>query len=164
MKQPKVNKKELELQSQIEDLTADLQRLRADFENYHRRVEADKTTLSELTKAATIIKLLPVIDTIERAIAHAPAEFAGNAWVEGVTSLGKNLEKALGELGLTRIPAAPGTVFDPTRHEAVAMDDAEGAIEVVAEELRAGYLLGAQVVRPSMVRVTKVADASVLPD
>jgi molecular chaperone GrpE len=137
-----------------QELIDDLQRLRADFENYRKQVDNDKLRLSELTKAATIMKLLPVVDTIERAAAHAPAELADNKWAQGVVGLVKTLEKALGELHLTRIEANPGTPFDPNLHEAVMMEEGEGEHEVVAEELRAGYKLGDQVIRPSMVKVT----------
>ena len=138
----------------IEELTADLQRLRADFENYRKRVEQDKQGIAELTKAATVMKLLPVVDTIERAIAHAPDDIAGHKWVQGVMSMAKNLEKGLSELQLTRIEASAGTPFDPNFHEAVMMEDGDGEHEIVAEELRAGYKLGDHVVRPSMVKVT----------
>ena len=137
-----------------EELVADLQRLRADFENYHKRIAAEKTQLADLTKAATIMKLLPVIDTIERAVAHVPAELADNKWAQGVVALGKNLDQSLADLGLARILAAPGTAFSPELHEAVMMDESEGEHEVVSEELRAGYAMGEQVVRPSMVKVT----------
>jgi molecular chaperone GrpE len=152
---PKPSKKELELQAKIDELTADLQRQRADFENYRKRIDIDKANLTELTKAATIMKLLPIVDTIDRAVAHTPAELADNKWVQGVTSLARNLEKALNELGLARVDAAPGTPFDPNMHEAVMVDEAEGEHEIVAEELRAGYKLGEQVIRPSMVKVTR---------
>jgi molecular chaperone GrpE len=138
----------------IEELTADLQRLRADFENYRKRVEQDKANVAELAKAATVMKLLPVVDTVERAIEHAPTDIADHKWVQGVTSMAKNLEKGLNEMGLTRIDAAPGTPFDPNLHEAVLMEDGDGEHEVIAEELRAGYKLGTHVVRPSMVKVT----------
>jgi molecular chaperone GrpE len=140
--------------SKVEELIADLQRLRADFENYRKRVEQDKAGVAELAKAATIMKLLPVVDTIERAIAHAPDDIASHKWVQGVTSMAKNLEKGLSELQLTRIEASPGTLFDPNLHEAVLMEDGEGEHEVIAEELRAGYKLGDHIVRPSMVKVT----------
>lgn len=141
----------------IAELTADLQRLRADFENYHKRVDQEKHQIQQSSTAATILKLLPVIDTLERAVAHAPAELAEDQWVKGVVALGKNLDKTVGDLGLIRIAATPGTPFDPVHHEAVMADDTEGAQEVVAEELRAGYLLHGQVVRPSMVKVTRRA-------
>lgn len=146
MKEKKPNKEQ--------ELTADLQRLRADFENYRKRVDQDKAQLSELTTATTIMKLLPVVDTIERAVAHAPADLAEHPWAQGVVALGKNLEKSLAELNLVRINAAPGTPFNPNLHEAVMMDETEGEHEVILEELRAGYTLNGHVVRPSMVKVT----------
>lgn len=147
MKDKKINK--------VQELTADLQRQRADFENYRKRVDVEKMQLTDHTKAATIMKLLPVIDTIGRAIAHVPADLAANSWAQGVVALGKTLDKALAELQLTRIIADPGTPFDPMHHEAVMIDDSEGEHEVVSEELRAGYLHAGQVVRPSMVKVTR---------
>ncbi len=138
-----------------QELINDLQRVRADFENYRKRVEVEKQGVSELTKAATVIKLLPVIDNIERAIAHAPADLADNKWVQGIVALAKNLDKTLSDLGLVRISAKPGDLFDHEIHEAVMMDESEGEHEVIAEELRPGYMLGDQVIRPSMVKVTR---------
>jgi len=129
--------------------------VRADFENYRKRVDLEKQNLSELTKVATILKLLPVIDNIERATAHTPADLADNKWAQGVAALAKNLDKQLAELGVTKINAAPGVVFDHNLHEAVSVDDADGDQEVIAEELRPGYMVGDQVIRPSMVRVTR---------
>jgi len=148
---PKTNKPN----RQEQELVNDLQRVRADFENYRKQVEVEKTRLAELTQAATVMKLLPVIDNIERALAHAPAELANNKWAQGVMALGKNLEKSLSEMGLKRINASPGTPFNHNLHEAVMMEETQGEIEVIAEELRAGYMLGDQVVRPSMVKVKR---------
>lgn len=152
----KPSKNEEELAQQVGELTADLQRQRADFENYRKRVDTEKQQVQQLAATATIMKLLPVIDTLERAIAHAPQELAENTWAQGVVGLGKNLDKSLNELGLQRIDANSGTLFNPNLHEAVMMDDeATGEQEVVAEELRAGYTLHGAVVRPSMVKVTR---------
>lgn len=155
MLKDKSTKKEQLLTQQLAELTADLQRLRADFENYRKRVDIEKGQAMQSGATTTILKLLPVIDTIERAVAHAPADLADNTWAQGVLSVGKNLDKTLTELGLVRIPATPGTPFDPATHEAVMMDEAEGTQEVIAEELRAGYTHGGYVIRPSMVKVTR---------
>ncbi|HEU5187223.1 MAG TPA: nucleotide exchange factor GrpE [Candidatus Saccharimonadales bacterium] len=142
-------------QAHINELTVDLQRTRADFENYRKRMEAEQIQQNERTRAATIMKLLPIVDTVERAVAHVPAKLADDPWAKGVTSLIKNLEKSLGELNVSRIPAEPGTPFDPELHEAVSMEDEGGEHESIAEELRAGYKLGSLVIRPSMVRVRR---------
>lgn len=151
----KTSKKETKLEEAVAELTTDLQRVQADFVNYRRRVDEERKSLSEGAKAATIIKLLPVIDDIERAIAYVPTELAEHKWAQGVVSLGKRLDKAVQELGLTRIEASPGTLFDPSLHEAVMMEESEGDEEVVSEELRAGYQIGDFVVRHSMVKVKR---------
>lgn len=148
------SKKQLELEQQVDELTQDLQRTRADFENYRKRVEMEKTAARESGKSSTILKLLPVIDNIERAVAYTPDELKDNTWVQGIAGLVKNLEKSLESLNLKRIDAKPGSPFNPELHEAIQFDeDAEGDSEVIAEELQAGYKLGNEVIRHAMVRV-----------
>jgi molecular chaperone GrpE len=150
------SKKQQELEQKVDELTNDLQRLRADFENYRKRVEQEKEMARANGKVGAIMKLLPVIDNIERAVSHAPEELKENAWAQGVTRLVKNLEKSLSDMGVSRIKADKGTAFNPDLHEAIQFDeDAEGEHEVVAEELQAGYKLGSDVMRPSMVKVTR---------
>lgn len=151
----KLGKKEQDPQEQINELTADLQRVRADFENYRKRIEIEKATYAEAAKAATILKLLPVIDTIERAISHIPAELSGNKWAQGIVGVSKNLDKSLDELGLQKINADQGVEFNPELHEAISMEDEGGERELVDEVLRTGYKMGENVIRPSMVRVKK---------
>ena len=149
-------KKTEDLEQQLGELTLDLQRTRADFENYRKRVEAEKQAAQDLGQTKAIMKLLPVIDTIERAIANVPAELADNAWAKGVAGLNKQLDKQLKDLGLEKIDAKPGTPFNPELHQAVQFDEAaEGDKEVIAEELRAGYILNGAVVRDAMVKVTR---------
>lgn len=144
------------LQAQLNDLTADLQRTRADFENYVRRTDSEKAAAREAGEAATIMKLLPVIDNIERAIGYLPEDIAGHSWAQGVVSLVKNLDKSLSSLGLERIEATPGTEFDPEVHDAIQIDeDAKGEKEIIAEELQPGYRLRGRPVRHAMVKVTR---------
>ena len=150
------SKKQTELEQQIGELTQDLQRQRADFENYRKRVETEKEQAKETGKTQAVMKLLPVIDNIDRAVAHLPAELQGNAWADGVVKLSKHLDKMVGDLSLEKIAIIPGeTLFDPSLHEAIQMDDAEGDTEVVAEELQTGWKLGDTVIRPAMVKVTR---------
>lgn len=152
------SKKQTELEQQVGELTQDLQRQRADFENYRKRVEAEKAQAKEAGKMQAIHKLLPVIDNIDRAVAHVPAELADNAWAEGVVKLSKNLGKMMSELELEKIIIVPGeTPFDPVLHEAIQMDETEGELEVVAEELQTGWRLAGTVMRPAMVKVTRIS-------
>jgi molecular chaperone GrpE len=150
------SKAQLELEEKLGELTLDLQRTRADFENYRKRADLEKVAARESGRASAILKLLPVIDNIERAIAYTPEELKDNTWVQSVAGLVKHLEKSLDSLNLARIDAKPGTPFDPELHEAIQFDeDAKGEHEVVAEELQAGYTLGGHVIRHAMVKVTR---------
>lgn len=156
MTDAKKSKKPTKQDQQIAELTGDLQRTRADFENYRKRVDAEKQAARESGQASAIMKLLPVIDNIERAIAYTPEELKDIAWVQSVSNLVKHLEKSLDSLSLKRIDAAPGSAFNPELHEAIQFDeDAQGDKEVIAEELQAGYQLNGTVIRHSMVKVTK---------
>lgn len=149
-------KKQLEFEQQVSDLTADLQRTRADFENYRKRAETEKISARESGQASAILKLLPVIDNIERAITYTPEELKENTWVQGISGLVKNLEKSLDSLNLKRIEATSGTVFDPDLHSAIQFDeDAIGEHEVITEELQAGYTLNDRPIRHAMVKVTR---------
>ncbi len=149
------SKMQEDMEQQLGELTLDLQRTRADFENYRKRVDIEKQAAQSHGATKMVLKLLPVIDTIDRAIVHMPDELRDNQWAQGVAGLDKQLQKILDELHIERIDAAPGTVFDPALHQAVQMDDAEGEREVIAEELQSGYLLDGKPVRHAMVRVTR---------
>ena len=145
-----------EYEQKLGELTLDLQRTRADFENYRKRVDGEKQAAREAGQTSAILKLIPVIDNIERAIAYAPKELEENAWVKSVTGLVKNLEKSLDSLNVKRIIATPGTEFNPELHEAIQFDeDAAGEKEVIAEELQAGYTLNGTPIRHAMVKVTR---------
>ena len=145
-----------EYEQQLGELTLDLQRTRADFENYRKRVEVEKATARESGQASAILKLLPVVDNIERAVAYLPEDLKDNKWAQSVTGLTKNLEKSLESLNLARIDAKPGVEFNPELHEAIQFDeDATGEKEVIAEELQAGYTLNGTPIRHAMVKVTR---------
>jgi molecular chaperone GrpE len=144
------------LEQQVGELTADLQRNRADFENYLKRTESEKVSAREAGQASAILKLLPVIDNIERAIAYTPIELKDNAWVQSVAGLVKNLDTSLESLNLKRIDSSVGVPFDPNLHEAIQFDEeATGDHEVIAQEMQAGYTLNGHPIRHAMVKVTR---------
>jgi molecular chaperone GrpE len=129
----------------IAELTADLQRTRADFENFRKQIDQQRTAAAHGARTETVAKLLPVVDAMKLAVQHH----------QELEPVAKTIDKALAELGVAEVVAAPGTVFDPALHDAVKMDEAEGSTEVVAELLRPGYALDGEVLRPAMVTVTK---------
>lgn len=150
------SERELELETQLAEITLDLQRTRADFENYRKRTEAEKTIAKEAGQINTIMKLLPVIDNIERSIVYIPEEIKDNNWVQGIAGLVKGLDKSLENLDLKRIDATVGMEFNPDLHEAVQMDeDATGEVEVISEVLQPGYILAGRPIRHAMVKVTR---------
>lgn len=152
-KEKKLTKKEEELLQQFAEMQADLQRTRADFENYRRRTEQDLERAREAGKSSAILKLLPVIDNIERAVSHQPEHLKDDKWAQAVTGLSKNLEKSLESLGVKRIEAKPGTSFNPELHEAVMSEEGDGDESVITEEMQAGYTQNDTVIRHSMVKV-----------
>jgi len=150
------SKKQAELEEKLIDTIADLQRTRADFENYRKRTEQEKLQAKSAGEYTAVLKLLPVIDNIERAIGHVPKELKDNKWAQSVAGLTKNLESALESLKIKRIKASPGTEFNPDLHEAIQFnEEASGDKEVIAEELRSGYTLNGRPFRHAMVKVTK---------
>ncbi len=144
MKEKKTEKQEV-LEAGIAELTADLQRTRADFENFRKQVEMQKENERKTVKFATITKILPLLDNLDRAIAN---------YAE-LKPLEKSLEKTLGELKIAKIASAEGVEFNPDLHDAV-MVEGEGEKEVVAETLRPGYYYEGEVLRPAMVKVKKM--------
>lgn len=140
------------LEQQIIDLTEALQRERADVINVRRQHDEQISNLKQSVKAHVVADLLPVIDNFERALKHVPTDLANNDYVKGVQGVVKQFEKTLGQMGVERIKTV-GEVFNPHLHEAISMEESDGTVEVVAEELQSGYKLGSEVLRPAMVKV-----------
>lgn len=142
-KTEKVEKTEAE---KITELTNDLQRTRADFENYRKQIETQKENEKNAVRLATVYKLLPLLDDLDRAIM---------AYTDELMPLKKTLEKSLKELKLCKIASEKGMEFNPDLHDAV-MVEGEGEKEVVEETLRPGYYYDGRVLRTAMVKVKKM--------
>lgn len=141
------------LQRELAEVTADLQRIQADFVNYKRRTEEEKSALVNFGRRDALINLLPILDNVNRALAHTPPELANNDWTKGVQSVAKQLMGELEKLGVQKIETI-GYEFDPHLHEAVAVEG-DGIREIITEELQAGYLLNGEVVRHAMVKISR---------
>ncbi len=131
--------------AKIAELINDLQRTRADFENFRRQNDIQREQDRNYAKLDTVKKILPLIDDFERAIQAQP---------EALSPLSKNFEKTLKSIGLQKIDSTIGTEFNPDLHEAISVDG-DGDKETIAETLRAGYYYGDEVLRTAMVRVSK---------
>src|SRR3990167_5873030 len=136
----------------IAELTEALKRERADAENLRRRHEEQINKLNVMVRSSIVGELLPVIDNFDRALKHVPKDLANNDYVKGVQGVVKQFEKTLADMGVERIKTV-GEVFDPHLHEAIHMEDGDGHIEVVSEELQPGYKLGNEVIRHAIVKV-----------
>lgn len=136
----------------IAELTAALQQERADAENLRRRHEEQIAGLKTLVKTNLVRDLLPVIDNFERSLKHVPKDLVNNEYIKGIGSIVKQFEKTLEQMGVERIKTV-GEVFDPRLHEAVSMDDGDGDVELVSEELTPGYKIGNDIIRHAMVKV-----------
>ena len=150
-----VKLKTSKISASTEEILADLQRTRADFENYRKNSEIEKQRLAKISKNSTLMKVIPIVDDIERATDHLPDDLKNNDWAKGVIALREKLLKDLADLGVTQINAKEGVLFDPNYHEAVQMDDEGGDQEMISEELRSGWMVDDEIVRPAMVRVVR---------
>ncbi len=139
------------------DLKADLQRMAADFANYRKRNEAERTEFAKFAKADLITKLLDVLDGYDRALASVPDDAkgqAGNNWVEGMWLVERKLRRILEAEGLEPIDSL-GQAFDPYLHEAVAHVESDEPEGTVIEEHQKAYRLHDRVIRPALVSVAK---------
>lgn len=146
--------KEMAMKDQkIEELTDRLKRNMAEFDNYRKRTEKEKTQMFELGAKSIIEKILPVIDNFERGLAAVSEEEKGGAFAQGIELIYKQLMTTLTEIGVEPIDAV-GKEFDPALHNAVmhGEDDSLGE-NIVSDEFQKGYLYKGNVVRYSMVKV-----------
>lgn len=129
-------------------------RATADYKNFKRRVDAERSELIRSASSALLLKLLPVVDDFDRSIANIPAEIAATAWWGGTHLIAQKMRIILESEGAKPIEAL-GSDFDPNLHEAVIYEDAEGQEGKVIAELQRGYKLNDRVLRPTMVKVGK---------
>ncbi|MDO4599727.1 MAG: nucleotide exchange factor GrpE [[Ruminococcus] gnavus] len=137
----------------IEELTDRLTRQMAEFDNFRKRTEKEKSQMYEIGAKDIIEKILPVVDNFERGIAAVPEDEKSNPFAEGMEKIYKQLMTTLEEVGVKPIEAV-GKEFDPDFHNAVMhVEDEELGENIITEEFQKGYLYRESVVRHSMVKV-----------
>ena len=138
---------------QIEELTDRLKRTMAEFDNFRKRTEKEKSAMYEIGAKDIIEKILPVVDNFERGLATIPEGEEKSAFAEGMDKVYKQLVKTLGDAGVKPIEAV-GQPFDPNFHNAVMhVEDDNYEENVIVEEMQKGYMYKDQVLRFSMVKV-----------
>ncbi|HIT63488.1 MAG TPA: nucleotide exchange factor GrpE [Candidatus Ventrimonas merdavium] len=139
--------------AQIEDLQDKLKRQMAEFDNFRKRTEKEKSAMYEIGARDIIEKILPVLDNFERAMAAVPEDAKGSSFAEGVEMIYKQFVKTLEDAGVEAIEAV-GQPFDPNLHNAVMhIDDEQYGENEISQELQKGYKYRGTVVRHSMVQV-----------
>lgn len=132
-----------------------LLRKTAEFENYRKRIDRERQTLSETAAAGVLEELLPIVDDLERALKVETGGEGADAYRRGVELIQRQLDEVLRKRGVRPVEAL-GADFDPHFHQSVAHEPAEGRRDgEIIEEFRRGYLLGDRLLRPSMVKVAK---------
>lgn len=146
--------KELEAKdTKIEELTDRLMRNMAEFDNYRKRTEKEKTQMYDIGVKSIIEKLLPIIDNFERGLGTITEKEKESAFAQGVELIYKQLTNALEEIGVQQIEAV-GKEFDPVYHNAVMHGEDENLGEnIVSDEFQKGYIYRDLVIRHSMVKV-----------
>lgn len=152
-KQAKQDKKADAAKEKIAELEDRVKRQLAEFENFRNRTEKEKQAMFETGAKSVIEKILPVIDNFERGLATVPEDCQGDAFVEGMNKIYRQMMTELDNIGVRPIEAV-GCEFDPNLHNAVMqVENEELESGTIAQELQKGYTYRDSVVRHSMVSV-----------
>lgn len=152
-KREKADKKQDVLKEKIEELEDRVKRQMAEFDNFRKRSEKEKTMMFETGARSVIEKILPVVDNFERGLASVPEEEKANGFAQGMEMIYKQLMTELEKMEVKPIPAV-GEEFNPDFHNAVMqVESEEYESGVIAQELQKGYTYRDSVVRHSMVAV-----------
>ncbi|GLX17607.1 nucleotide exchange factor GrpE [Streptomyces sp. WAC07149] len=142
------------VQAQLTERTADLQRLKAEYDNYRKRVQRDRLAIREIAVANVLGGLLPVLDAIDQAREHGDAD-------PGLRAVAEVLETQLATLGLQEV-GTPGERFDPACHQAISCQRSDKVDQPTCTAvLRPGYRVGQHLLRPAQVAVCEPPDQEV---
>jgi len=154
LENPTLEAELVKAKAKAEDHYNQLQRLQADFDNYRKRTQKEKTELIKYASERLVGELLPVLDNFDRAVSAAKVNPDFTSFSQGVEMILRQMQAALSKEGLKAMDAV-GRPFDPNLHEAVLrVASDEHPENTVVEELQKGYYLKEKVIRPSMVTVS----------
>lgn len=139
--------------AKIEELNDKLLRLMAEYENYRKRTDKEKSAMFEMGAKAIVERIIPVIDNFERGFSSVPEESKDDPFYQGMDKVYEQFMSSLEEAGVKPIEAV-GKEFDPNMHNAIMhVDDEELGDNIIVEEFQKGYTYKDSVVRYSMVKV-----------
>lgn len=151
----RANKKTEEQKNKEKELEDLLKRVQADYVNFRKRTDEEKKELLKYASKDTVLKVLPVLDNLDRALKHTPKELENNDWVKGFNHIESQFENILKEEGLEIIETV-GKDFDYNQHEAISFEENKEKKEgEILKEFERGYKLNGQVIRPAKVIVVK---------
>ncbi|MDE6747929.1 MAG: nucleotide exchange factor GrpE [Lachnospiraceae bacterium] len=154
-KKEKIDKKQEALKEKISELEDRARRQMAEFDNFRKRTEKEKSAMFETGAKSVIEKILPIVDNFERGLASVPEEEKGSAFAQGMEMIYKQLMTELDAIDVKPIEAV-GQEFNPEFHNAVMqVESEEYEAGMVAQELQKGYTYRGSVVRHSMVAVVQ---------
>jgi molecular chaperone GrpE len=155
-------RKELEgTRAQADEYLDGWQRSQAEFANYRKRQEAEQKQRAQMITASLVVKILPLLDDLERAAQTLPPNLHDLTWIEGVFLIKRKLELVL-ESEEVRAIETVGQSFDPLYHEAVTYEEVAGREDgQIVGEVQRGYMLDERVIRPALVRVARAPQAPV---
>ncbi len=141
--------------TKAEENLAGWKRTQADFENFRKRKESESSEWITFGKQAAFVQMLPVLDSLQQAIIHAPEieDEKFKNWKAGLDGIVKQIDAVIAQMGIQKIDAV-GKKFDPNFHEAIREVSGEED-GVIAEEYQTGYMLAGKVLRPAQVAVTR---------
>ncbi len=145
-----------ELRKQSEDYLDSLQRERASFANYKRRIDLDNSSLAERLLAEHVKFFLPVADDLERSLLHRPEDPDCASWISGIELILQKLLRTLETKDVRPLNLKPGDMFDPNTQEAVTHEENDTFTDgQIIEVVQTGYQIKDRVIRPALVRVAK---------
>ncbi|NLG26813.1 MAG: nucleotide exchange factor GrpE [Chloroflexi bacterium] len=143
-----------ELRAQADDWLDKYRRTGADFSNYRKRQERDREQQELELRKRVLGRLVPIAEDFRRALLHMPSDPTDVQWAQGVALIASKIDSLLGEFEVTPMDAV-GKPFDPNYHQALMREpSSEHAAGIVTEELEKGYLIGNQVLKPALVKVS----------
>ncbi len=131
-----------------------LKRLQADFDNYRKRTEKERTEIIQFANAHLITEFLPVLDNFKRAAQHIPENLKDDSWIKGMQAIERQFEEILSQLGLTVITPKTGDFFDPIHHEAVVQQGKKESTGKITRTVVPGYKLHNTILKPAKVEIS----------